>query len=135
MARLIGCSSCSTYILPGEASCPFCGARQRSLGRAAGAVAIGLALSGCGDDGTDSETIDSAAAYGVPSTSSSDTLTGGETDDTESSSSSSGSSSSESGSDSGSTSTGGETDTDSETDTDTGGTTLEPDYGVPTTSG
>jgi hypothetical protein len=139
MAKLVCCSSCATFILPGEAACPFCGARQRSLGRAAGVLAVGLALGACGnDDGTpEMETFESAAAYGVPATES-DSLTPTTEPATDTSSGSeSGSSSSESssGSTGSATDTDGDTGTGTDTDTDTGGTSLEPDYGVPTTTG
>ena len=93
-------------------------------------MAVGFALAGCPEEGSDDY---AGSAYGEPETTdptnAGDTTDGGEEDDStgddigSSGSSTGGDSSSEGGSSSGSTSTGG------------GGTTLEPDYGVPTTSG
>jgi hypothetical protein len=137
MAGLVCCSSCSTYILPGEVACPFCGARQRSIGRTAGALAVGLTIGACGGDGNpNSETINSAAAYGVEETIG-DTLEPTTTTPGTGTESSSGSESGSSGASESSGGTGGSDSSGSgtDTDTDTGSTSFEPDYGVPTTSG
>ncbi|HEY0136554.1 MAG TPA: hypothetical protein VGB85_20870 [Nannocystis sp.] len=118
--RLIACSACAQHVKSNESSCPHCGAELRGSEsralRAAGAVLLGLALSGCADKEPDTAS-DSEGMTGTSGTS-------GATDAT--------------GSDTGATGTG----SDSSGDTSTGGpepeygvpmTTSEPDYGVPST--
>lgn len=116
MPRLMPCPSCHSHVLADDRECPHCGAALRG-NRAAAAVLMGLALTGCPRAEPD---------YGVPSTETTDgsgtatetmTNTGME-------------------SEYGVPGTGeeeaeaGATSTDTGTDTDSGG---EPEYGVPTT--
>jgi len=53
------CSSCRRHVLGSASVCPFCAAPQRDTGSQLGAFAgvlLGLALVGCGDDGTEPTT-------------------------------------------------------------------------------
>lgn len=112
ITRLIACPACAEHIKSSEPQCPHCGAENRSVegraARAATAVLMGLALSGCPDKEPG------------PTTNS------GSSTDSEASS----------GSDTGSD-TGGSESSGSGTDSDSMPmTTAEPEYGVPvTTSG
>lgn len=120
----------------GEGSCPFCGAvnQEGRRGRALfAAVAMGLALGGCADDGvgpttqtmTTSDGVESDSAgeatYGVPITDTGDdtdpfgvssSTTGGPETDTDTDA--------DTESDSGGSSSSGELGTDTDTDTDAG---------------
>ena len=126
MACLITCRSCERLHARSESSCPFCGAQGAGgavrRGSLFAAVAMGLSLAGCVDDGesmtssgttagtsmgtTEADTVESDSAgeatYGVPM----DDTSTGIGDSWEGTSSSSGTS-------------GGDTDTDTEGDTDT----------------
>lgn len=133
MPRLTPCPSCHAHVMVGDRHCPHCGAGLSTVNASrAGAVLIGLALAGCpGDDS--SNTSIGEPEYGVPDTGAV-TVTGTE-----------GTTGGTGGSTSGTT--GGTTDgstTDATTDSageaeygvpETGSTSIEPDYGVPDTSG
>lgn len=120
ITRLIACPACAQHIKSSETQCPHCGAENRAAegraARAATAVLMGLALSGC--PGKDpGPTTNSASGTDTEDSSGSGTET-----DTDTGSSTTGDASSGSGSGSG-------------TDTMTM-TSAEPEYGVPvTTSG
>ncbi len=135
--RLVACSSCAVHVKASESQCPYCGSEVRSelgraMGRATGAVLVGLALASCQIE----------PEYGVALTATTgtetDSATGGDTGTTtgEGTSSTAGDdgttvtgSAATSGS---SSSTGGESDTDG-TSGGTSSTGISPDYGVPTT--
>jgi hypothetical protein len=107
--RLYACPACREHIKSDTATCPHCGAelhRESRLARAASAVMVTLALSGCPDKGDDT--------MGGSDSTTGNTSTGTGTDTTTT----------------GSTTEGN---TGTETDSPTVG---EPEYGVPqTTSG
>ncbi len=70
---MTACSHCNCYCRPSDTTCPHCGAAlSRGAGRpqrAAAAVLLGLALSGCPDKSKDSATGTSPVAlYGMPDT-------------------------------------------------------------------
>lgn len=146
MPRLVACPSCSVHFKVSDSACPHCGAVLRTesggLGRTAGAMLMGLTLASC--TGDDKSTTIGEPEYGAPATESVGTTmdtdggTDGMTSTTNDVTSSgeaeygvadTGFTTSSTGSSSGTA-----TDTDTDTDTD-GSTSLEPDYGVPTTSG
>ena len=115
--RLIACPSCQEHVKVGERVCPHCdsslGTTGGIIGRAAAAVLMGLALASC--NGKD----DPEPEYGVPATesssvSASEATTGTSTGDSDATTA---------GSESASGTTGS-----------TGSTSIEPDYGVPTTA-
>lgn len=134
--RLFACPACHEHVHTDDAACPHCGAELRGEGwvaRAASAVLISLALSGCPDkDGTTTST-SVEPEYGVATSGMSTGSTGGST-----------------GGSSGSTGTPGTTfepEYGVPTSTSVGTTTMstttstttttgpEPDYGVPQTTG
>jgi len=97
MASFVSCSQCSRPHARDEVYCPFCASenlRTRRPGAFLAAVAMGLSLAGCVDDGegstTEATTIpdgvdsDSAgeATYGVPMTETGDTDPFGESSTT-----------------------------------------------------
>ncbi len=114
VTRLVACSACAQHVKSGESSCPHCGAELRGVEhralRAAGAVLLGLALSGCGDKDPDT-TGDSEGMTGTAETTGSTGDTGATGTDS-----------------SGDTTTGGP-----EPEYGVPMTTAEPDYGVPST--
>jgi hypothetical protein len=120
VTRLITCSACAQHVKSNESSCPHCGAELRGSEsralRAAGAVLIGLALSGCADKEPDTGS-DSDGMTGTAGTTDASGSTG-DTGATETGSDSSGDT----------TSTGGP-----EPEYGVPMTTAEPDYGVPST--
>ena len=132
----VACSSCAVHVKANEVHCPYCGTAVpaevgRTLGRATGAVLMGLTLASCQIE----------PDYGVPFTATTgaetDSATDGETSSTttgdEAGTTTGGEGSTSSGGTSGSsTSSGGESDTDGTTGS-TGSTSISPDYGVPTT--
>jgi hypothetical protein len=109
ITRLVSCSSCAEHVKSSETVCPHCGAELRGpearVGRAAGAVLMGLALSGCPEKEPEP--------------------TGGATE--------SGTSGGASSSETGSGETGSESGSESGSGEGTGTTSApEPEYGVPT---
>ena len=163
--RLIACSVCSNYVKANESHCIVCGAALHGessvVARTAGAVLMGLSLTGCptddttGDSMAGTEPSTTQAGTETSSSSSSTTMaetmssttnmpTGTETTDPGSDSSTfsgesaygvpgTGTTIAETDSGSG---TDTDTDTDGETETtaaDTGSTSVSPDYGVPET--
>jgi hypothetical protein len=148
MPRLLACPSCSAHVKVDATECPHCGGSVRTcraLPLGAGVVLMGLTLSGCpADDGAESETMASTPATTADTTGmQAETTSSGSTQDVDGSTFESAAAygTPDTGVDSlpddtGTTgSTGSTGDAGTDTDTDTGGTTLEPEYGVPTTSG
>lgn len=114
ITRLVACSSCAQHIKSSESVCPHCGAEHRvdaRVGRAATAVLMGLALSGCPDKDPEPTATDSGSGSSSSGTDATGSATG--------------------------SATGGETDTSTTGMTGDASTTAmpEPEYGVPTTSG
>jgi hypothetical protein len=154
MPRLIACPSCSVHSKSDEAVCPHCGAPMRdgqgAVGRTAGAVLMGLAITACpGDDGGSGSTTTVEPEYGVPATDSAETGSEGGSSGGASQSSTSASTSAsttmQGTTDAGEAeygvpdtgfdeSTTGGTGTDGGS-SDTGSTSVEPDYGVPESGG
>ncbi|WAS92631.1 hypothetical protein [Nannocystis punicea] len=131
--RLYACPACREHIKSDTSTCPHCGAelhREGRLGRAASAVMVSLALSGCpakGDDtmgGSDSSTGQNTTG----------TATGNTTDDT-SGATTDGNSGGMTDSPTSAEPEYGVPATDTLATTTTTNTTLEPDYGVPGTTG
>lgn len=117
ITRLVACSSCAQHIKSSESVCPHCGAEHRvhgsvdgRVGRAATAMLMGLALSGCPDK--DPEPTASGTDSGGSTTAATDTTTGS------------------SGSETGMTGM-----TEAMTGDESTTAMPEPEYGVPTTSG
>lgn len=147
--RLIPCPSCHSHVLVDDRQCPHCGTALQTTAapRVAGALLLGLALTGCpSDDGDDTAGGSSTTATTAPTTAS--TTDGTSTEDSVSGSGGVDYGTGDFGDDTdttGSTGTGtdsttGDTDSVGEPEygvpgTTTGGTDSvgEPDYGVPTT--
>lgn len=113
ITRLVACHACAQHIKSSEAVCPHCGAEHRvdgRVGKAATAMLMGLALSGCPDKDPE-PTTGTESGSGTSSGSGTEATMGMET-----------------GSETGTTTTGM---------TGDASTTAmpEPEYGVPTTSG
>jgi hypothetical protein len=112
ITRLVACSACAQHIKSSESVCPHCGAEHRvdgRVGRAATAMLMGLALSGCPDKDPEPTGTDSGSG----------STTGAATEATMGM---------ETGSETGTTTTGMTSDA-------TTTAMPEPEYGVPTTSG
>ncbi len=108
--RLYACPGCHEHVRAEDDACPHCGAELRGEGwvaRAASAILVGLALTGCPDKGGPVST-SVEPEYGVPT---SGPMTG-----------------------TGSTGSTGSTGTGTGTGTGTIGGTFEPEYGVPTST-
>jgi hypothetical protein len=64
------CSSCRRHVLASSSVCPFCAAPQRDTSSQLGfaGILLGLALAGCGDDGTDPTTTAAEASMSASMT-------------------------------------------------------------------
>lgn len=147
MPRLVACPSCRVHVLARATECPHCGSSVRTCRAVpwcAGAVLIGLTLSGCpAEDDGESETMASSPGTTADTTGMPSDTTSGSTEDLDTGFFESAAAygtpdtgvdtlppddTGTTGSDSGTEGT----DTDA---TDTGSTSLEPAYGVPPTTG